>query len=378
MNKMLFFVYIVLLAALIVSLVLHLIHSLKKTIYAYRNACFIAGILYSSLFLIVSVYHYFAYSRECESFNVFVLFKNISSFPQDFAIFALPIVLTFSFAIFISNLALIRHEGFRVTNLLGAVLGGMVLLATIGAQIASNLIYTHILVPTGIINSKEYITFRTSFWMFVMMLICYFECILVGACIMGYVASRHIPAYDKDYIIILGCRIDKEGGLLPLLKLRTNKAIHFAWDQEIATGKSVRFVPSGGQAENEIMSEGSAIEMYLISHGAENYEVYPEKKSSNTYQNLLFSKKIIDELNPDAKIAFATTNYHVYRSGILARRAGFDAEGIASKTKWYFWPNGFIREFFGILSINKKAHICAALICFATSAILGLLSYMSL
>ena len=201
--------------------------------------------------------------------------------------------------------------------------------------------------------------------------------ILIASFIMGYVAVKHIPSHDKDFIIILGCLISKEGGLLPLLKARTNRAIKFAWEQEIDTGKKLRFVPSGGKGHNEVIAEGSAIELYLLSHSAEFYEVFTEKHSKNTYENMLFSKKIIDEINPDAKIAFATTNYHILRSGILARRAGFDAEGIASKTKWYFWPNGFIREFFGILAINKKAHILTISACALVNIILGIIDFIN-
>ena len=54
-------------------------------------------------------------------------------------------------------------------------------------------------------------------------------------------------------------------------------------------------------------------------------------------------------------MAFSTTNYHVFRSGILARQVGLDAQGMGSKTKWYFWPNAFIREFVAMIAAEKKA-----------------------
>lgn len=44
----------------------------------------------------------------------------------------------------------------------------------------------------------------------------------------------------------------------------------------------------------------------------------PETKSTNTLQNMKFSKELIN--NDKAKIAFSTTNYHVFRSGILQDR----------------------------------------------------------
>lgn len=376
MNITLLILYFVFLIALLLSLIFHLKSSVKKTIYAFRNCCLIAGILYVSMMLIVALGNVIYAMISNEKFSIRALFLGISALPQEFAVFALPVVLLFALAIFISNLALIRHEGFRLTNLLGALIGVLFLGTTIGANVLAAFIYKYVLTPAGLIESRGYITFRNSFWMFVMMMICYFECILVGFCIMSFVTSKHIPAYDKDFIIILGCLISKEGGLLPLLKGRTNRAIRFAWDQEVATGKTVRYVPSGGKGPNEVMAEGSAIELYLLSHGAEYDEVFPEKESKNTFENMKFSKQLIDKLNPNAKIAFATTNYHTYRSGILARRAGFDAEGIASKTKWYFWPNGLIREFFGVLAINRKAHGIACGICGVFCGTLGVLTFI--
>ena len=115
------------------------------------------------------------------------------------------------------------------------------------------------------------------------------------------------------------------------------------------------------------MSEGSAMEMYLLSHSAEQYEILPEKKSVNTYENMLFAKRLIDEEMPDAKVCYVTTNYHVLRSGILARKAGLDAEGLASGTKWYFWPNGYVREIVGILSLFPWQTLGLMAVCAAAS-----------
>ena len=187
-----------------------------------------------------------------------------------------------------------------------------------------------------------------------------------------------MPVYDKDFIVILGCSIDKRGGLLPLLRGRVNRAVRFAWEQEIATGKPLRYVPSGGQGPNEIMSEGSAMGFYLLTHGAEEDEVFPEKQSTNTWENFCFSKKLMEEMVPNPKVAFATTNYHILRSGILARKAGLEAQGIAGDTKWYFWPNGFVREFFGILAMEKRVHLCAALVLGLVCIALGCLEFLML
>ena len=70
-----------------------------------------------------------------------------------------------------------------------------------------------------------------------------------------------------------------------------------------------------------------------------------------------FSKDKIDHKKKDAKISFSTTNYHVFRSGVIANREGIDCEGMGSSTKWYFYTNALIREFIANLVQERKKHI---------------------
>ena len=247
----------------------------------------------------------------------------------------------------VCGVSLLRHEGFRPRNLMGVALG---LAWTAGDLLCILLLNAF---PARVLP------------LFLALFGCYFDFLLSGILLTAFLAARHKPQYDKDFVIIPGCSISKQGGLLPLLKGRTNRAIRFAWDQERAVGKPARYIPTGGQGPDEIMSEGSAMEFYLLSHGAEQVEVLPEKASTDTYENMLFSKRIIDEAKSGAKTCFVTTNYHVLRSGMLARKAGLDAEGLASGTKWYFWPNGLARECVAILSLYPWQQAAAAVLCAA-------------
>ena len=250
---------------------------------------------------------------------------------------------------------LLHREGISRSNLFGGGLGT--------AWIAGNLLCCRLAVGTAIPPLMGRLAGALG---------CCGDFLMAGVLLSALVAAKHKPAYDKDFIIIPGCSISKDGGLLPLLKARTNRAIRFAWDQERAVGKPARYIPTGGQGPDEIMSEGSAMEFYLLSHGAEQYEVLPEKKSKNTWENMLFAKEIADAEMPGAKVCFTTTNYHVLRSGMLARRAGLDAEGLASSTKWYFWPNGLAREIVAIFSMYRiPAALVAAAVC--AGALLGVL-----
>ncbi|MCQ2456726.1 MAG: YdcF family protein [Clostridia bacterium] len=358
------------LAVIIVSASLSLRDSLRETLYSYRNIALIAGILFS-LVMEPSVVYTLVTGRQSGGLTPAFIYRSLTSFPRTFSYYAVFFISAVCILLAVSNIALIRHEGPRPKNALSLVLAAFYLGGTWAVYAVSDVIEKKIF--TGgdplprILNSV--------IPLFLLLMLCYFECIFVGFVVMGWLAAREKPVYDKDFIIILGCSIDKKGGLLPLLKGRVNRAIRFAWQQEIATGKPLKYVPSGGKGANEVMSEGSAMELYLLSHGAEDYEVFPEKKSADTLENFRFSKEIIDSLKPDAKIAFATTNYHMLRSGILARKVGIDAEGVAGDTKWYFWPNGFIREFFGILKLDVKAHVTTAAIFAVICTALGFIEF---
>ena len=261
--------------------------------------------------------------------------EKLWEYPGTFLNTAFPMLIIMTVFLMICNGNIIFREGFRIRHLLGTAFG---MACIIGSLICWRFLFTALIAG-------------------------YYECIFLGTVIHSYRAALNHPELDNDYLIILGCYIGKKKKLLPLLRFRINRAMRFAWEQEIATGKPVCFVPSGGQGSDEVMSEGSAMELYLLSHSAEEYEILAEKESKNTYENFLFSKRLIDEHKKDAKVTFVTTNYHVLRSGMLARKAGLKAEGLGSDTKWYFWPNGFIREFIAILNMHRLPQLIAIIGC---------------
>lgn len=352
-----------------------LYRSIKRTLYSYANIVLIGGLLFNAVFLIACFWLTISAGGEIDSTY---LYEALLTFPRTFSYYAVFVILFICVLLGISNVELIRREGFCLNNALSLLVAGLYIGGTFAIYLIIDLLQKYVFIPLGLNNNPIFLVLDTMIPLFLLLMLCYFECILAGTGILGWIAARAVPTYDKDYIIILGCSIDKRGGLLPLLRGRVNRAVRFAWDQEVATGKQLRYVPSGGQGPNEIMSEGSAMGFYLMTHGAEEDEVIPEKKSRNTWENLCFSKKIIDELTPNAKVAFATTNYHILRSGILANKAGLDAQGIAGDTKWYFWPNGFVREFFAILAMEMKVHFCAAAIVAVLCILIGWVEYLGI
>lgn len=264
-----------------------------------------------------------------------------------------PIMLIISVLLAVSNIWLIRHEGRRLVNTLGIVfaifwLVGMVL--TLGANTFTFL---------------WMIPYYDVIWLILEFVIAYFECMFLSTVACTFLAAKYTPAFDRDYIIILGCAIRQDGSLTPLLKGRVDSAVAFEKKQYEQTGKHSIFVPSGGQGSDEVISEGAAMERYLLSIGISAEQILREDKSVNTMQNMKLSREVIErngEMIQDKKVAFATTNYHVFRGYILAKKNGFEAKGISAKTKAYFFPNAFLREFIGLLVDQRWRHIAFVLL----------------
>ena len=152
-------------------------------------------------------------------------------------------------------------------------------------------------------------------------------------------------------------RSTKDGTPTPLLAGRIEVAYDY-WQKQIARGgKTAYFITSGGQGADEVISESAAMKNYLMAKGVDEKYILMEDKSTNTAENMRFSKKIIDEINPDGVVLYATTNYHVFRSGLYARHEGIRAIGLSAQTKWYFWPNAMVREFIGLLAAHRFTQI---------------------
>ncbi|MDO4976611.1 MAG: YdcF family protein [Eubacteriales bacterium] len=309
----------------------------KELVFSYHSIFCIGLALWVSLIAVILVYDYIN-----ESFMINV-YGTIMNAPDYFMLLTFPLVLVFAVSLMISNISLIRHERFRFTNVLGSLLAFVML---------GGMLFYFLLNLIPISGSEFQVNLWSSFMAILSTAYAILECFLIGAIICGTRAALKKPVFDKDYIVILGCMIRKDGTLFPLLRGRVDRAIRFYKEQLEATGKKAIFVPSGGQGKNEIISEAEAMKRYLLEQGIEPEQIMIEDQSKNTRQNMDFSKKIIGE---NAKAVFSTTNYHVFRSGIISRQVGFEADGMGSHTKWYFWPNAYVRELIGMLSYKWKS-----------------------
>lgn len=334
-------VLVLYLVAALVLLVSALVKQLQYNPYSYNTIMYVGFALFVLFVLIVDTVLAVRTIRSPGVYHETDLIDWMVSSTATYILLTFPFIVAFSVFLTVSNIFLIRCEGKRVVNILGIVFS---LLLTGGAMM---IVYLNISLSNRagvawhmVINILASVYF-------------YLECMLVGAIAAGLIAAGYKPEPDKDFMIILGCGLKKDGTPTPLLQGRIDRALRFYHEQKEQTGKELTFVVSGGKGSDEVIAESASMKQYLLEQGIPEERIIEEGMSASTLENMEFSKDKITATGVDGKIIFSTTNYHVFRSGLCARRVKMRAVGVGAKTKWYFWPNAWVREFAGLLTEHR-------------------------
>lgn len=173
---------------------------------------------------------------------------------------------------------------------------------------------------------------------------------------------------NLDYVIVLGARV-KEEGLSKSLQNRLDKAIEYLEENPGAT-----LVLSGGQGEDEPVSEAAAMRDYLIFNGVNEWQMILETRSTSTVENIAYSRVAIEEDQvkrkerrsksdivmepgtyeeiPDKpiRIGVLTSDFHVFRAEQIARKWGIpDIYGISCESDPVLLVHFCVRECAAIL-----------------------------
>ncbi|MGG3673160.1 hypothetical protein CN923_13210 [Bacillus cereus] len=299
-------------------------------------------------------------------FCAFLIFCTIASYDSGnntlHSIILLPIlaliimipfgIVALMFGLFLNARILMKREGRRFTNCL-------TLIAALGILFFMLL---PIINPASLFSSHFQPIFAG-----ISLITVYFFIHLSNFLTAYFLYQFNRPRRNQDFIIVLGSGLINDK-VPPLLASRINKAIDFYWKQA-AVNTPPTIIFSGGQGPDEGLPEAEAMQNYAIEKGIPLEHTVQENRSVNTYQNMCFSKEIMDSLNPEGKYRsiFTTNNFHLFRAGIYARQAGLNSQGIGSKTAFYYWPNAMIREYVAIVVMGRKRHmkVCGAILGFS-------------
>lgn len=154
---------------------------------------------------------------------------------------------------------------------------------------------------------------------------------------------------DCDYLVILGASVKNTTPSLTL-KGRLDKAIEYIKKSK----DDCYIVVSGGQGSDENISEAKAMKKYLVAHKIPKDKIIIEDRSTSTYENFKYSKsKIENHSNKSVnnlKIKVVTTDFHSFRSFMLAKKNGYNNVSFySSNSIKQFIPVYYAREFFATI-----------------------------
>jgi uncharacterized SAM-binding protein YcdF (DUF218 family) len=164
--------------------------------------------------------------------------------------------------------------------------------------------------------------------------------LIVEGLIIASSAKKAEPG--ADYLLVLGAQVR---GTVITKSLK--KRLDTAYDYMISSPDTM-VVVSGGKGPTEDISEAEAMYNYLLDRGLDPSRIIKEDKSTNTVENISFSKKLLTKDNP--QVVIVTNSFHIFRAVKIAHKQGIaNARGLAAPSDRILLLNYYIREAAGVL-----------------------------
>lgn len=163
--------------------------------------------------------------------------------------------------------------------------------------------------------------------------------LLAAVLVMMAVQAGNRPGQEDCTVVVLGCQVSANGE--PTVMLRDR--IDAAYDYLTAHPES-RCVASGGQNDNEPISEAACIRNTLAARGIDPDRILLEDRSRSTEENLRFTAEIIRQQGLNPRVAIASDNFHQLRASVWAGRCGLEAESLGCASWWPLGPGYWARE----------------------------------
>lgn len=167
---------------------------------------------------------------------------------------------------------------------------------------------------------------------------------LLAACVTeGFIIHASFGSAETEcgYLVVLGAKVNQNG---PSLALRNR--IDAAYDYLTAHPDTIAIL-SGGQGPDEPMTEAKCVFNELVARGIDPDRLWLEGNSTNTWENLKFTRDLLEENTGSVpgQIALVSSEFHLFRAQLFARRFGFETVGVPARTTLPLLKvNYFLRE----------------------------------
>ncbi len=107
-------------------------------------------------------------------------------------------------------------------------------------------------------------------------------------------------------------------------------------------------VVTGGQGHDEPCTEAEVMRRYLVEKGIAEQRIYVEGKATSTYENIWFSKEIIQKHALSENVAVVTQEFHQYRAQQFAKAAFAHVGGVTAHSPFYLLGSYWVRDVAGV------------------------------
>ncbi|MBP3442357.1 MAG: YdcF family protein [Clostridia bacterium] len=157
-----------------------------------------------------------------------------------------------------------------------------------------------------------------------------------------------------DYLLVLGGLVIGEETPSDHLLERINTAAEY-----LKENTECFVIPCGGCfRDGQKKSEAQIIKEHLVALGIDESRFILEDKSTTTFENFENAFEIIrthSGKDPDEfSVAFLSSDYHLHRAGIIAKRCGFQKIGKVSCENKKGRLRNYAREYFVAYELLKK------------------------
>ena len=164
-----------------------------------------------------------------------------------------------------------------------------------------------------------------------------------------------VAGYEKappgTPVVVLGCKVNGETASTVLAE-----RIDAAYDY-LSKDMDAVCILSGGQGEDEGISEALCMYRVLTKRGVDKERLILEDASTSTKENMLYSKEICEREGLGNKIVIITSEFHEYRARLLAKEQGFTTYAYGASRNLLYFPTYFLREVLGISYMSLRALI---------------------
>ena len=144
----------------------------------------------------------------------------------------------------------------------------------------------------------------------------------------GLVLSGSRGAGEAGYVLVLGAGVN---GTEPSLALTQRLEAALAYLQ---AHPQAQCIVSGGMGQGEQITEAQCMFNWLTRQGVDPARIWLEEQATSTWENLAFTLALIQEntgRRPET-LAVVSSEYHLYRAGLMARQMGVQALGVPANT----------------------------------------------